>query len=46
MDWRLVNSRGFGIAPEDLADCPINHLIWPELMAQKQLSTGPQCIFD
>ena len=41
MDWRLVNFRGFGIAPEDLTDCPINHLLWPTLMAQKELPTRP-----
>jgi len=34
MDGRLVRARGFGIVPEDLTDCPINHLLWPELMAR------------
>ena len=35
MDRRLVHLRGFGIAPDDLTDCPINHLLWPELMARQ-----------
>ena len=37
MDHRLVYVRGFGITAEDLTDCPINHLLWPQLMAQQTL---------
>ena len=36
MDRRLVRLRGFGIVPEDLTDCPINYLLWPELMARQE----------
>ena len=32
MDQRLVNVRGCGITPEDLTDCMLNHLQWPQLM--------------
>lgn len=35
MDRRLVRVRGFGVVPEDLTDCPINHLLWPKLMARQ-----------
>lgn len=35
MDRRLVSLRGFGIAPDDLTDCPLNHLLWPHLMARQ-----------
>jgi hypothetical protein len=35
MDRRLVHLRGFGITSEDLTDCPINHLLWPQLMARQ-----------
>jgi hypothetical protein len=35
MDRRLVHVRGFGIAPGDLTDCPINHFLWPRLMARQ-----------
>ncbi len=41
MDQRLVYVRGFGITPEDLTDCPINHLLWPQLMAKQGLPTWP-----
>jgi hypothetical protein len=41
MDQRLVCVRGFGITPEDLTDCPINHLLWPQLMAKQGLPTRP-----
>jgi hypothetical protein len=41
MDQRLVHVRGFGIAPGDLTDCPINHLLWPRLMAEQGLPAWP-----
>lgn len=34
MDQRLVDFRGRGIMPEDLTDCPLNRLLWPELVAR------------
>jgi hypothetical protein len=39
MDQRLVHVRGCGITPEDLTDCPLNHLVWPQLMAQQRPPT-------
>jgi hypothetical protein len=41
MDQRLVHVRGFGIAPGDLTDCPINHLLWPRLMAEQGVPALP-----
>lgn len=41
MDLRLLRVRGFGIMPDDLTDCPINHLLWPGLMARRGLPVGP-----
>lgn len=40
MDQRLVSVRGCGIAPGDLTDCPLNHIQWPQLMAQQRLAAG------
>ena len=39
MDRRLLQIRGFGIAPEDLTDCLINHFLWPQLMARQEPRT-------
>ena len=40
MDRRLVAVRGRGIRPEDLTDCPLNHIQWPRLMAQQRFAAG------
>ena len=37
MDQRLVSVRGRGITPGDLTDCPLNHILWPQLMARQRL---------
>jgi hypothetical protein len=42
MDQRLVCIRGCGIAPEDLTDCPLNHILWPQLMARQSLPAWPR----
>ena len=40
MDRRLVSVRGCGITPGDLTDCPLNHIQWPQLMAQRGFAPG------
>ncbi len=41
MDQRLVSIRGHGVTPEDLTDCPLNHILWPELMTRQWLPAWP-----